>query len=303
MVDSFKPLQHHDAENTDDDTLKRDARAHVAKWPHLQVMAEMWIKLRQVNLPWWTTSFTREQWRPASRMQWLQQRADVRQRVTSQLTGLPKNAARSKPPEFQASLIDAVLEHGDATDTDFEDAFTAQEMVVYGPVADVWTQFRARMPWEDDSPVHQKLVGWLLRVLTTERCTLDGEMTRRPILTAWDVRAAIDPRVWQERVPTEVRVAIDEARLKHEKSRPREPFQARHELLVATPEILATNIPLVDLVPVIQIAERGLLMANERGETPRESGAFELSPVSTRMGIGAVDVPAISVRPLSAIAR
>ncbi len=301
MVDSFKPLQHHDAENTEDDTLKRDARAHVAKWPHLQVLAEMWLKLRQVNVPWWTTSFTREQWRPASRMHWLSQRADVRQRITSQLTGLPRNAARSKPPEFQASLIDAVLEHGDVTDTDFEDAFTAQEMVVYGPVADMWTQFRTRMPWEDDSPVHQKLAGWLLRVLTTERCTFDGEMTRRPILTAWDVRAAIEPRVWQERVPAEVRVAIDEARLKHEKARPREPFQARHELLIATPEILAANIPLVDLVPVIQMAERGLLMATEL--QPRESGAFELSPVSTRLGIATVDVPAISVRPLTAVAR
>jgi hypothetical protein len=298
MVDSFKPLSHHDAENTDDDTLTRDARAHLAKWPHLQVVAEMWQKLRSLNLPWWTTSFTREQWRPAARMQWLAQRADVRQRVTSRLSGLPKNAARSKTPEFQAALIESVLEHGDIRDNDYEDAFTAQELVVYGPVAEMWSQFRARMPWEDESLVHQKLVGWLLRVLTSERCSIDNEMTRRPILSAWDVRTAICARVWQERMPVEIRTAIDEARMKHEKGRPREPYHARHELTIATPEILAQHIPLVDLVPVIQAAERGLMLATEE-PAPRESGAFELSPPSSRL-LG--EIPAISVRPL-AVAR
>jgi len=155
------------------------------------------------------------------------------------------------------------------------------------------------MPWEEDSPVHQKLVGWLLRTLMSDRSSTDSEMTRRPILTAWDVRTAIDARVWQERMPLDVRAGIDEARLKHEKSRPREPFHARHELAIATPEIIAQNIPLIDLVPVIQAAEHGLLWSSEQS-AQRQSGSFELGSTGPRST--ATDLPAISTRPF-ALAR
>jgi hypothetical protein len=306
MVDSFKPLSHHDAENTDDDTLKRDARAHLAKWAHLQVIAELVTKLRGAEFSWWSPAFVRDQWRPQARMQWLTQRADLRQRITTALTGLPRNAARCKTPEFQASLIDAVLEHGDVADAEFDDAFAPAEMVIYGPVAEYWSQFRARMPWEDDATAHQKLIGWLLRVLTSERCSIDNDMTRRPILTAWDVRTAIDARTWQERIPFELRAAVDEARMKHEKSRPREPFHARHELQIVTVELIAQHLPLVELTGVMQAAERALLVSSEqasatsRDALPRESGAFELAPTSSRTSL--TDIPAISTRPL-AIAR
>ncbi len=273
MSDPHSPFKHHDADNTDDETLTRDARAHVAKWPHLQVVAELLTKLRSLRVSWWSPSYTREQWSPSARMHWLHQRADVRQRITTHLTGLPKNAARSKSPEFQASLIDAVLSHGDVSDFDFEEAFMPQELVTYGPVDEMWTQFRMRMPWEDDSPVHQGLMGWLLRALMTERSTLDPEIKRRPIMTAWDVRTAIDARVWQEHIPIEIRTAIDESRLKQEKARPREPAHARHELTIATPELIAQSIPLADLMPVIHAAERMLLL---ECEPTRESGSFEM---------------------------
>jgi hypothetical protein len=302
MVDTFKPLSHHDAESSDDDTLRRDARAHLAKWPYLQVMAELVTKLRASSLPFWSPSFTREQWRPLSRMQWLGQRADLRQRITSTLCGLPRNAARSKTPEFQASLIDAVLDHGDVSDEMFEEAFAPQDLVVYGPVGEIWTQFRVRMPWEDDSAAHQKLVGWLLRVLTSDRSTLDADLKRKPILTAWDVRTAIDARVWQERIPLETRAAIDEARIKQERSRPREPFHARHELAIATPELIAQHIPLVDLLPVLHVAEQALFSGEAAAPVSAREGAFESSPPSGRVTPLASEITGIAPRPF-AIAR
>ena len=298
MVDSFKPLQHYDADNMDDETLKRDARAQVAKWAHLQVVAELLTRLRASSFPWWSPTFTREQWRPHARMGWLAQRSDVRQRITTALTGLPRNASRSRTPEFQAALIDSVLEHGDVDDAQFDEQFSPSDMVVYGPVNDFWTHFRARMPWEDDSQANQRLVGWLLRVLTSDRCTIDGEVARKPILSALDVRTAIDARVWQDRIPAELRAAVDDARMKHERARPREPFQARHEMQIITPELIAQHVPLLDLTPVVQAAERGLFSPTESvvQTVPRESGSFDLS-LSSR--IPGAELAANSVRPFS----
>jgi hypothetical protein len=279
MFDSSKPLQHPDATHSDDETLERDARTHLSKQPHLQVMAELTAKLRASNFAWWSATFTRSQWRALPRMQWLAERPDIRQRITSALTGLPRKASRSKTPEFQASLIDAVLDHGDISGIEFEEAFTPQELVTYGPTSDMWGQFRQRMPWGDDSEAHQKFMGWLLRVLLSERSALEPDMLRKPVLTAWEVRTAIDPQVWQERIPLELRAAIDEARLKREKARPREPYCARHELQIATPELIAQNIPLADLLPVLHLAEQAMFALPEQA-IPNESGAFQAAPIS-----------------------
>jgi hypothetical protein len=191
MFESSKPFVHADTNNTDDDTLEREARTHLAKSPHLQVVAELVAKLRTSNISWWSATFTRSQWRALPRMQWLAQRADIRQRVTSSLTGLPRKAARSKTPEFQAGLIDAVLDHGDVSGLEFEEAFSPQDLVIYGPAAEIWGQFRQRMPWGDDTEAHQKLVGWLFRILLSEKSTLDVDMLRKPVLTAWVAEHAL----------------------------------------------------------------------------------------------------------------
>ncbi len=315
MFDAPTPFQHPDAIHADDETLERDARAHLAKSPHLQVMAELMAKLRASSFAWWSVTFTRNQWRALPRMQWLAERPDLRQKITSSLTGLPPKAARSKTPEFQAGLIDAVLDHGDVRGIHFEEAFSVQELVTYGPAAEMWNQFRQRMPWGEDTEGNQKLIGWLLRVLLSERSSLDPEMLRKPVLTAWDVRTAIEPRVWQERIPLDLRAMIDEARLRREKVRPREPYCARHELEIATPELLAQYIPLADLLPVIEVAEQALFAPSEQQAISAESGAFHTasdahapqtvsrlpSPPSRAISVSAM--PAVgSTRPL-AVAR
>jgi hypothetical protein len=218
-------------------------------------------------------------------MQWLSERPDLRQKITSRLTGLPRKAARSKTPEFQAALIDAVLDQGDVSGTEFEESFAPEDLVLYGPVSEMWQQFRERMPWGEDNETNQTFVGWLLKVLLSEKSTLEPDMLRRPILTAWDVRTAIDPHVWQERIPSELRAMIDDARLKREKSRPREPYSARHELQIVTPELIARHIPLGDLLPVIHAAERSLFTPQEIPAVA-ESGSFKAAPISRSMIIG-----------------
>jgi len=258
-----RPLQHRDPQSAFCE-LETEARGYLAKAGQLQFIAELWDTLQKMPLNWWDASFTRKMWTPRSRMRWFEERADIRQRITTSLTGLPPNTALKRDPHFQSELIDSVIEDGDIDATKFESAFDACEMVVYGPAQEFWSAFRERMPWEEDAPMHKKLVSWAMRQMLSERSTLLG-MSRKPILTAWDVRSSIDSRVWQSRMPLEIRVAVDEARLRHEKARPRDPFHARHELSICVPEQIAEHIPLAELAPIFAAAEKsmGLLPVDE----------------------------------------
>lgn len=283
MSDRDRPLFVHEAPGASDDDLHREARAHLAKSPHLQVVAELLAKLRAQDLPWWTPESLRSTWSARARMRWYTERPDLRQKITTELTGLPPNTARTKSPDFQADLLDSVLDNGDVGESQLDHAFHPADLVVYGPAEQMWTAFRERMPWMEESPVHQRLVAWLLRTLLADRSSFEG-MARKPILTPWEVRAAIDPMVWQTRIPADVRAAVDDARLRQEKARAREPFTTRQELLICTPDHIAASVPLVDLEGVIAAAERnmgfGAPMAND-AMSP-EAVALPSAPASVR---------------------
>ncbi len=256
-LNAQRALTHAEVEERDDEVLRREARAHLAQNPPLQIVAELITKLRSLELAWWTPAIARDLWPATARMRWLKQRPDLRQIITSKLTGLPPKAARRFWPDEQASLIDAVVDNGDVEVDALEEAFDPVDMVVYGPADEFWRAFCERMPWEESSPEHQKLAAWLIRALTADRSSVDG-IHRKAILSALDVRGAIHSAVWQARIPFDLRVEIDQARIKHERSRPREPFTARHELAIATPERIAENIPLTDLALIVEHAEAAM---------------------------------------------
>jgi hypothetical protein len=152
------------------------------------------------------------------------------------------------------------------------------------------------MPWDDDATVHQDLVGWLVGALLADKSYHDGT-PRTPVLTAVQVRTAIDGRVWHSRIPLHVRVAIDDARFAHQRERPNEPYGVERDLLIATPALIAASIPLKDLGGVLDAA--GLALGFEDGTTQargygREHSARPPAPVDT-----AEDVPkAQSVVPM-----
>ncbi|MCK6590702.1 MAG: hypothetical protein L6Q76_24335, partial [Polyangiaceae bacterium] len=189
------------------------------------------------------------------------------QNITTELTGLAPKAAKRKAPEFQAALIDSVLEEGDISVRSFEEAYEPMELVIYGPSGAFWHAFRESMPWEQDTPVHQELLAWLLKALLTDRSSFPG-LGRVPILTPWEVRTAINGKVWHTRIPLDVRVAIDDARFKQEKDKGGLPFHAEHDLGIAVPEIIAGNVPLRELIPVLIVAERSMGF-----EAPKAAGA------------------------------
>lgn len=269
----------HGGADTSDARLAAEAATHLAKFPALQLMAELLTRLREMQLPWWTPEHLRKAYGARERMAWLVDRPDVRQRVTTELTGLAPKAARKKSPDFQSELIDSVIDDGDISPAEFEASFDPLDLAVYGPTADLWRLFRRRMPWEDDATPHQDLVGWLIGALLADKGALDGT-PRTPILTPWSVRTAIDGRVWHSRIPLDVRVEIDEARLKREKERPHEPFHAGHDLAHAPPALIAASIPLKDLVPVLDVAARAMGFDDgDIGSSPgRGPGSLAPSP-------------------------
>jgi hypothetical protein len=274
----------HDA--ADGDTAHRqEARDWVARRAPVQIVAELVARLRAAAPAWWSAEVTRAQWPALTRMRWFDDRPDIRQRITTDLTGLPRNAARSKSCEFQAELIESVMACGDVDAGRFDEAFDPVEMATYASPADIWAQFRDQMPWTDDSAPQQRLVGALLRSLLADRCSLDATLTRRPVLTACDVRGAIDSRVWQTRIPLDLRAAMDDARLQWERSRGREPYQTRHDLQIVTPEDIPTYVPIVDLIGVFGAAADA--MAFGAREIVRDSGSYE----AARAGV-AVTLPA-----------
>jgi hypothetical protein len=256
---ALRPFVHEEAEAKSDEQLRAEAKDHLAQHASLQVVAEILIRLRVADLSWWTPEQLQARWGATSRMGWFAQRPDLRQEITTALTGLVFHTARRKSPLFQAELIDSVIQDSDIGAEHFEGAFDPRDLVVYGPVDEIWRELMARAPWHGESVMPPSLVESLLDILLADRSAAFGT-PRTPILSAWDLRTAIDGRVWHTRVPLEVRIAIDDARLRQEKERAAAPFHAHDELAIATPKILAASIPFGDLRHVFTVAaaEMGL---------------------------------------------
>jgi hypothetical protein len=241
----LKPLTHEAVDKKDDQTLRREAEIHLAKHPALQLVGDLLSRLRARELPWFRADDLRALFPVRDRMRWLRDRPDLRAQIVTTLTQLPHKAARKKTPDFQADLIDSFLEDGDVTTKQCEEAFDSYDLAIYGPASEFWRRFRERMPWHEESKTTQEIAGGVVRALL-----------QHGILSAIDVRSAIGPSVWQSKLPLDVRIAIDEARLRREKSG--EPFGATQELAIATPEIFTTHIPPRDLLPVIEAATKAL---------------------------------------------
>jgi hypothetical protein len=256
-------LNHGDTPKSDA-KLEEEASAHLAANAPLQLMTELLTRLRDMGFPWWTPEHLRVAYPAKERLKWLAARPDLRQRITTDLTGLAPKAARNKTPDFQAELIDSVIDDGDIDSDTFERSFEPADLVVYGDAADQWKLFRRRMPWDDDRTSHQDLVGWLLGALLADKSMLDGK-PRTPILTALAMRTGIDGRVWHSKIPLDVRVEIDNARFVSLRDRPGEPFTAAQDLAIATPALLAASIPLKEFMNVLDLAGVALGFESEKG--------------------------------------
>lgn len=289
-------LNHGDAPKSDQ-KLEEEAAAHLASNAPLQLMTELLTRLREMGFPWWTSEHLRLAYPAKERLKWLAGRPDLRQRITTDLTGLAQKAARNKTPDFQAELIDSVIDDGDISADTFERAFEPADLVVYGDAADQWRLFRRRMPWDDDRTGHQDLIGWLLGALLADKSTLDGK-PRTPILSALAMRTGIDGRVWHSKIPLDVRVEIDNARFASLRDKPGEPFTAAQDLAIATPALLAASIPLKEFANVLDLAGAALGFEEKGAPSPSPPPTERRPSVAPPPSTGVVQPPArVSVAP------
>jgi hypothetical protein len=299
------PLNHGSTQKPDN-KLEEEAAAHLAGSPALQLVTELFTRLRDLAFPWWTPDHLRAAHSANERMKWFAARPDIRQRITTQLTGLAPKAARNKTPEFQADLIDSVIDSGDITVDTFERAFEPSDIAVYGPAGEIWKLFRRRMPWDDDRTGHQDVIGWFLGALLADKSTLDGK-PRTPVLTALAVRTAIDGRVWHSRIPLDVRVEIDAARFRQLKEKPNEPFTAAQDLLVATPALIAASVPLKELTAVMDLAGVALGFetagAASAGASTTTAASTAASPATAPTAAKTASIPPASPSPTTGSVR
>ncbi|MCB9687720.1 MAG: hypothetical protein H6738_23985 [Alphaproteobacteria bacterium] len=246
MSDSNQPL---DA----DEVLVARAQEKLAKNRECALMASLLTQLRDRRRPWWSAAVLREIWPTSTRFLWFDKRPDVRGRLTTDLTGLHRLAARESERAFQASLIDRVMDAGDLTVEAWDASFLPEELAVHAPTATLWNEFRSRFPWDGASAEDRDLLVWLLGELLEER--KEGSKTTS-IMTPLYVRSAIDVRVWQEHIPLEIRVQVDGRRLRKELEG--KPFTCRDELAVVKIERVVEHIPALHLKGVLDALERVL---------------------------------------------
>lgn len=274
----------HNNQDASDETLAKEAEEFLKKSATLQAMAAIIKQLRSIlleaaeenperQLGWLTLAEYRKAFPASMRMQALSSRPDIRQRITTELTGLRANAARSKDPEFQAGLIDATIDSGDIQLVEFEKAFNPDDLVVYMDTSLFWQYFMneslARMI-EENTAREKDFFAFLLGIFLLTRNPL------KPILTHLDVRRAIEGSVWQQRIPLELRVKVDAARLEQESKTTSRAFTAKQEIEIVTLEVIVESLDLSDLVPILQAA--GKAMGFET--TEKETEADELFDIA-----------------------
>jgi hypothetical protein len=256
-----KPLIHTNT-NLSDEELAKEAADYLAKSAPLQAMAQFLGRQREIllhtvspeaaqEIDWLTLDEVRKTFPATTRMQALVSRPDIRQHITTELTGLRPKAARGKDPEFQAKLIDSAIDDGDIGLPEFESAFDPKDLVVYMDVSSFWKHFMneslARII-EENTSREKEFFAFILNVFLQNRNSL------KPILTHLDVRSAIPGDTWQNRIPLEKRVAVDTARLEQERKSASRPFTAKQELEIVSLQVIVDSLDLTDMVPILQAA-------------------------------------------------
>ncbi|MBX2800140.1 MAG: hypothetical protein KTR31_20850 [Myxococcales bacterium] len=226
-------------------------RDKIDKSPEAALLLELLAYLEENPRDWWEPGLTRASWGTLDRLEALRAQPELRARITHDLTGLALGAAMGADPVLQADLVDRVVESGEVSLADWEAAFPRELLVVEGPRSALWQEFRTRYPWESPSSEDRTLLVWLLERLLEPR----GE-DETAIMTPLYVRSAIDVRVWQEKIPIDIRVQVDGQRLRRELEG--KPFTCRDELAVVRLERMVKHIPVAQVKGVFDALERVL---------------------------------------------
>src|SRR5690349_16621033 len=261
----IEPLRHDPT--TSDDRKAQDASKHLSERPNLRFLALHLMTLRVLGLPWWSPSALLQKFPVSVRMTWFADRPDVRQQITTKISGLVPKIARTLGPDQQTDLIMAALQEQVTSEDDIEAAFGVEDLIVYGDAAAFWVLFCEQMQWGATDDKHKQLVAGLIR-----------DLMSLGILTALQVIKTIDRRVWLAKLPTEIQAAIAEERIKREEFDPTLPFLAADELDIATHDVLTGHIPLEEFLPLFGEAKKALGFEEETPPSANNAGEGNPTP-------------------------
>jgi hypothetical protein len=255
---TFTRLTHANAAKKSDEDLVKEAVKRLSDEPAIQLLTEVLGVLRDLELPWWTPEQFCTRFSAATVMGWLSERPDLRQEITTKLTGLGQKMTRKKSPADQAALIDDAIESGDADAKAYMLAIPSDALAVYGDAPAVWSAFRDNMDWTASDQPHKELIAQFIERLLSQESSLSPDIKRTPILSHLDVRGAINEEIWEKHMPSKTRVDINRARLAKEREQPDVPFRAKDELAIANASIITEHVPLDELNPIFLAAERAM---------------------------------------------
>jgi hypothetical protein len=239
-MENYAPLRHADAASKSDEQLTKEADAFLQEHPPLQFVAECIDKLRELQVPWFSPERLREKFPARVRMMWLEQRPDLRQEITTKLTGLKAPLARKRDPERQAQDIDEAIGLV-CTPQDFEEAFVSTQLVVYGDARAIFAFINAHMPWKEQTQQHRDFAYTALQSL------LDPRGKKPRIMEHLEMRMTLDEFHLQKHLPPDIRSIANKARFKYEKENPGKPFTAEMEFEYLKLRLLTTHLELIEI--------------------------------------------------------
>jgi hypothetical protein len=270
----MRKLLHTDPDSTDN-ARAAEAETFLAEHLELQYVSTCIDLLRKANVDWFTSEQLRDAFPANVRMQWFAERPDIRQRITTELTGLKAGAARKRSTERQAMDIDDAI-GVDCTVQEFDAAFQPDELAVYGDAGAIFKLLLERFPWETNDPLLRELVAMLLDAL------LEPRGDKPQIMSHLQMRSALPEEHVQERIPLRVRVAVNRARLEHEATHPSKPFTAEMELAIMTPATIAAHLDLLEVYHVFKRAGELMAFISVATDGDEATNALETEHPATR---------------------
>lgn len=245
-----------------DQVLAKEAAVHFGVTPYLQFLAEIFVAVR----PWLTTKALFRIFSVKTIMEALASRPDLRQELTTKLTGYKRIAARKKNPLEQTKLIEDALgneeEPGDITLEDVEKEIAPETWAVYIFGDQFWKAFSSEVLADivaANGEKEKEFITFFIEKALQERRHEGREL--KPILTHLDVADAMDPDdtlKWQQRIPPEKLSEANRVRRAQERKTPRVPFTTKQEIGIIGIDVIVNSFDLTDFVPMVSAAGKSM---------------------------------------------
>jgi hypothetical protein len=203
----------HTKPDSSDEQKAQEAQDFYADRPALQVVAEAYSKVIELNPTWFPAEVQVEAFPLIDRLIVLADCPAERAKLFRAFAGeLPIEVVYDMPCEWQEQVMSLVLKKKVKTPLDLVRSIEPRLLVTYGDVERMWHDLASRIPWHDDSETTKAvLLAMFVAMLKADRMHMvDGKsVAHPPILTHHQFRTRISFEAWQKFLPVKVRAESD----------------------------------------------------------------------------------------------